>query len=437
MTRFLDGSEGLKRYTATLSGLLIDGKSEAAATETTPQSCTVCGYQIAPATGESHTHNYEDWQHDDTQHWKACSCGAETGREDHNFGDWITDKEATATETGTKHRDCQTCQYRETENIPATGTESGTGTVTPEVKPGANVPTTDISTPKAELEDMLLTPEEKQQVQNGTDISIILEVQDAGNTVSDTDKKSIEQVLNGFSVGQYLHIDLYKLVGETREDITETANKIRLVIAVPESMRNTDSVNTRAYAVIRMHDGQAETLTDLDSDPNTITIETDRFSTYAIIYRDTPNNISGDQGGDGGNENNGGGNGGNAGNGNNDSNDGGNDITGSNSSHDVLQPSPVRDKEPVTGDATAIGLYATLAMIAGFAYLLLYFSDRKGGMTEETKNALVSRLVAWARRGGKPRKCIALTAIFILLVYYHSIGKNAGEEWKEITGHTA
>lgn len=410
MTRFLDGSEGLKGYTATLSGLLIDGKSEAAATETTPQTCTVCGYQIAPATGESHTHNYEDWQHDDVQHWKICSCGAETDREDHNFGDWVTDKGATATETGTRHRDCRTCQYRETETIPATGTESGTGTV---------------------------TPEEKQQVQNGTDISIVLEVQDAGNTVSDTDKKSIEQALNGFSVGQYLHIDLYKLVGETREDITETANKIRLVIAVPESMRNTDSVNTRAYAVIRMHNGQAETLTDLDSDPNTITIETDRFSIYAIIYRDTPNNISGDQGGDGGNENNGGGNGGNAGNGNNDSNDGGKDITSSNSSHDVLQPSPVRDKEPVTGDATAIELYATLAMIAGFAYLLLCFSERKGGMTEETKNALVSRLVAWARRGGKPRKCIALTAIFILLVYYHSIGKNAGEEWKEITGHTA
>jgi len=129
-------------------------------------------------------------------------------------------------------------------------------------------------------------------------------------------------------VGQYLHIGLYKLIGETREDITETANKIRLVIAVPESMRNTDSVNTRAYAVIRMHDGQAETLTDLDSNPNTITIETDRFSTYAIIYRDTPDNISGDQGGNGGNENNGGGNGGNAGNGNNDSNDGGKDITG-------------------------------------------------------------------------------------------------------------
>lgn len=29
---------------------------------------------------EEHTYNYGNWQHDDTQHWKVCSCGAETGR---------------------------------------------------------------------------------------------------------------------------------------------------------------------------------------------------------------------------------------------------------------------------------------------------------------------------------------------------------------------
>lgn len=82
----------------------------------TPQTCMVCGYEIKPPI--EHTHNYEEWRHDSTQHWKVCSCGEETGRENHDFGDWVIDKEATATEEGTKHRECQTCQYREEETIP-------------------------------------------------------------------------------------------------------------------------------------------------------------------------------------------------------------------------------------------------------------------------------------------------------------------------------
>lgn len=256
----------------------------AAATETTPQTCTVCGYELSPTIG--HTHNYGDWQHDSTQHWKVCSCGDETGRGNHDYGDWITDQAATATETGTRHRDCQTCGYSQTETIPATGGDPGSGTVTPEVKPGTNAPATNISTSTEELKDMLLTDDEKQQVQNGTNIRIVLEVQDAGNTVSVSDRAAVAQALNGYTVGQYLDIDLYKLVGTDRTDITETAKKIRIVITVPDSLKNADSSKTRAFAVIRVHDGGAELLADLDDSADTITIETDRFSTYGIVYQD-------------------------------------------------------------------------------------------------------------------------------------------------------
>ncbi len=77
---------------------------------------------------------------------------------------------------------------------------------------------------------------------------------------------------------------------------------------------------------------------------------------------------------------------------------------------------------------------ATLAMIAGFAYLLLYVTDRERGMTEERKKELVSCLAAWAKQGGKVRKYLALAAIFVLLVYYHSIGKKMCVRWKAIYG---
>lgn len=183
---------------------------------------------------------------------------------------------------------------------------------------------------------------------------------------------------------------------------------------MPDSLNNSDSTKTRTFAVIRVHDGKAQLLPDLDSNAETITIETDRFSIYAIVYQDTANadggasvmNLSADSG----------------------------NITVNAKSDSGQKAGGGMDNEPQTGDATPIELCVTLSMIAGFTYLLLYFADRKRGMTEETKKELVSRLIGWGKQGGKIRKYFALAAIFALLVYYHSIGKKTCVEWKEVYG---
>lgn len=335
---------------------------------------------VIPMTGHAYDESAWGYQTADGHAHKCQKCDAHDEVKEHTPG--------AATET--MPQTCMVCGY---EIAPATGTDPGSGTVTPEVKPGVNAPTTNISTSTEELRDMLLTEEEKQQVQSGTNMRIVLEVQDAGNTVSGSDQAAVAQALNGFTVGQYLNIDLYKLIGENRADITETAKKIRIVITVPEVLRNTDGSKTRAFAVIRVHDGRGELLTDLDSSADTITIETDRFSTYAVVYQDKSNGGT--------------------------------------------KPDSPKDNEPKTGDDAPLELYATLAMIAGFSYLLLYFTDRKRGITEETKRELVARLIAWAKRGGKLRKLPAFAAIFAVLVYYHSIGKNSicnGKEFSETEG---
>ncbi len=88
------------------------------------------------------------------------------------------------------------------------------------------------------------------------------------------------------------------------------------------------------------------------------------------------------------------------------------------------KPSGGESNEPKTGDASHVEVYATIAMIAGMLYLLLYFADQERGMTEETKKELVSVLVRWAKRGGRLRRYAAIAAIFCLLCYYHSIGKS-------------
>ena len=75
---------------------------------------------------------------------------------------------------------------------------------------------------------------------------------------------------------------------------------------------------------------------------------------------------------------------------------------------------------PETGDRTPIRLWATIAM---FSWLLLYFTGRRRRMIEERKKEMVSRIIEWARRDGRSRKLLAVAAIFVVLVYYHSIGK--------------
>lgn len=82
-----------------------------------------------------------------------------------------------------------------------------------------------------------------------------------------------------------------------------------------------------------------------------------------------------------------------------------------------------KNKEPKTGSIPYIEIYATVAMIAGMTYLFLYFCDDRHGISEEEKQELMSQLIAWAKKGGHFRKIMALTAIFFLLCYYHSIGK--------------
>lgn len=85
-----------------------------------------------------HTHSYgTDWKYDSTNHWHECSCGDKSDLTAHSFK-WVTDKEATATEKGSKHEECTVCGYKKTAvEIPATG--SATQPTDP-TKPAENKP---------------------------------------------------------------------------------------------------------------------------------------------------------------------------------------------------------------------------------------------------------------------------------------------------------
>ena len=76
-----------------------------------------------------HEHQWStEWKYDDTHHWHDCTaadCPVSSNAEkdgygEHHFGEWTTVKEATATEDGSRERQCA-CGCKQTEVISATG----------------------------------------------------------------------------------------------------------------------------------------------------------------------------------------------------------------------------------------------------------------------------------------------------------------------------
>lgn len=112
---------------------IIDTPATATTSGSKHKECTVCGYTMAtetiPATGGGeHTHSYgSDWKNDATNHWHECSCGDKADKAAHDFK-WVVDKEATATQKGSKHEECRVCGYKKAAvEIPATGTPTEPG----------------------------------------------------------------------------------------------------------------------------------------------------------------------------------------------------------------------------------------------------------------------------------------------------------------------
>lgn len=153
----------------------------AEATETTAQTCTVCGYVIKAPLGHTHRptivkrveptcekagniEHYKcscgklyydaaatkeitnaakiilsatghtrggDWKSSEIYHWHECSlCGEKKEESSHSF-EWKIDKAATATEAGSKHEECTVCGFKkDAVTIEPTGTTTTTAAQT-------------------------------------------------------------------------------------------------------------------------------------------------------------------------------------------------------------------------------------------------------------------------------------------------------------------
>jgi LPXTG-motif cell wall-anchored protein len=177
--------------------------------------------------------------------------------------------------------------------------ELGNGTVTIAVKADDNAPKTTLVTGKAEIIDMLvksgdITADELSKIANGASVDIVLTVKDASATVSNEAKSAMTDTASkaGYTIGQYIDISLYKYMtvdGVTDDGVQlhSTADKIKIAVQIPDSLINKDSKVNRTYYIVRYHDGKAEIIEGTyDEATHTFTFETDKFSDYAIAYKD-------------------------------------------------------------------------------------------------------------------------------------------------------
>ena len=163
--------------------------------------------------------------------------------------------------------------------LPKENDKIGTGSFTVKT-------TGDVEISRDEVIDLLIenkeiTANELSEVANGKELEFVLDIKESSSN------KLIESSTKGYIVGKYLNITLNKIVNGTSESIHELTKKLKISIELPTELINKDKTITRTYFIARSHNGKVDILeTNYDEKTNKLTFETDKFSDYAIIYKD-------------------------------------------------------------------------------------------------------------------------------------------------------
>lgn len=132
----------------------------------------------------------------------------------------------------------------------------------------------------------------EDELNNETSVKFVLNVEkkeahikskNGVETDADYIQHSIEDTAKGKNIVQYYEISLTKN-GKTITDVqkhTNSTGKIKITLDIPEEYRG-----HKHYSFVHVHNGETTTLVDLDDNPETVTFEVDRFSTFALSYTD-------------------------------------------------------------------------------------------------------------------------------------------------------
>ncbi len=138
-----------------------------------------------------------------------------------------------------------------------------------------------------------LSEENRKAVDAGSNIEIKVEVNpiDSADVASEDEAKITKGVsvlsekVENLTIGSYIDISMYLRVDENDwNQITSTEEPVNIVIDIPEDYKGL----SEEYYVLRLHEGNITLLTDIDDNPDTVTISTEYFSTYVLMYTMVP-----------------------------------------------------------------------------------------------------------------------------------------------------
>lgn len=134
----------------------------------------------------------------------------------------------------------------------------------------------------------VLSEEEFAEAEQGQIIEIRIDVERLED-VPEGDAEVIEggiedcrEQIPGLDMGMYVDISMYMRVGSGDWNaIHETNEPVEIILDVPDELAEL----TADLYIMRAHEGEYLLMEDLDDVPETITIRTEAFSTYAILYQ--------------------------------------------------------------------------------------------------------------------------------------------------------
>ena len=147
-----------------------------------------------------------------------------------------------------------------------------------------------------EMIDTFITSDEKKKGENGYNVYLWMDKTNVDNSITDEEKAKIKEAAgDGFVIGRCYDILLYKYIESlTDEDdydfiaIEETPKPIGMSFTLPEKLTNVPDGVTREYKVVRVHNEKVEVIpSTYDAKTKTISFASDRFSYFAITYKDS------------------------------------------------------------------------------------------------------------------------------------------------------
>ena len=131
-------------------------------------------------------------------------------------------------------------------------------------------------------EEELAEAEQGQIIEIRIDVERLEAVPQEDVEVIVTGIEDCQEQIPGLVMGMYVDISMYVRIGSGDWNAIHATNEpVEIILDIPDELAGL----TADFYIMRAHEGEYVLMEDLDETPETITIQTEAFSTYAILYQ--------------------------------------------------------------------------------------------------------------------------------------------------------